>query len=85
MKITKIEAIWCSGCLVMKKVWKEVAKEYPNIEITTYDYDMDPEMVQKYNVGTILPVIIFQNGNEEKRLIGERTKDEVVNVIKEMQ
>ena len=42
MKITKIEAIWCSGCLVMKKVWKEVAKEYPNIEITTYYYDLDP-------------------------------------------
>ena len=42
-------------------------------------------MVKKYNVGTILPVIIFQNGNEEKRLIGERTKDEVINVIKEMQ
>lgn len=85
MKITKIEAIWCSGCLVMKKTWKEVKKEYPNIDITTYDYDIDIEMVKKYNVGSILPVIIFQNGKEEKRLIGERSKEEIISVIKEMQ
>ena len=85
MKITRIEAIWCSGCLVMKKIWKEISKEYPEIEITTYDYDMDADAIKKYDVGTVLPVIIFQNDKKEKRLIGEKTKAEVITIIKEMQ
>ena len=84
MKIVKINAMWCSGCLYMKKVWKEVLKEYPDLEITEYDYDMDEDIVKTYNPGTILPVAIFyKNDNEYKRLNGEKSKDEIINVIKE--
>ena len=28
MKLIKIGAIWCSGCLVMNKVWNKLIKEY---------------------------------------------------------
>ena len=84
MKIVKINAMWCSGCLYMKKVWKEVLKEYPDLEITEYDYDMDEDIVKTYNPGTILPVAIFyKNDNEHKRLNGEKSKDEIIDVIKE--
>ena len=84
MKIVKINAMWCSGCLYMKKVWKEVLKEYPDLEITEYDYDMDEDIVKTYNPGTILPVAIFyKNDNEYKRLNGEKNKDEIIDVIKE--
>ena len=82
MKIIKINAIWCSGCLAMKKIWKAIEEEYPEIEFITYDYDMDEDEVQKYNVGDILPVTIIQNKGKEIRLIGEKTKKEI---IKEME
>ena len=85
MKIIRINAMWCSGCLSMKKIWKEIEKEYPDLDITTYDYDMDEEKVKKYNVGKILPVIIFTKNNKEKRLIGEKKKEEIIEVIKELQ
>ena len=85
MKIIRINAMWCSGCLSMKKIWKEIETEYPNLDITTYDYDMDEEEVKKYNVGKILPVIIFTKKNKEKRLIGEKKKEEIIEVIKELQ
>ncbi len=84
MKIIKINAMWCSGCLSMKKIWKEIEKEYPNLDITTYDYDMDSEQVEKYNVGEVLPVVIFQKDKIEKRLIGEQTKQEIIEVIEEL-
>lgn len=83
MKIIRINAMWCSGCLSMKKIWKEIESEYPNLNIETYDYDMDHEEVLKYNVGKILPVIIFQKNDIEKRLIGEKTKKEILEVIGE--
>ena len=84
MKIVKINAMWCSGCLYMKKIWKEVMIEYPNLDIEEFDYDMDEDVVKTYNPGTILPVAIFYKGNDEyKRLNGEKSKDEIIEVIKE--
>lgn len=86
MKILKFNAIWCSGCIVMKKIMKEIEEEYKNIEIMSYDYDMDTDMVEKYNIGSIIPVLIFLDENEQEqiRLIGEKSKKEIVNAIESM-
>ncbi len=82
MKIIKIGAVWCPGCLVMKKVWKSVLAKYPGLEITELDYDIDSEEVSKYNPGKVLPVTIFlNNDNELERLIGEQSEENLVNTI----
>ncbi len=77
MKIIKIGAIWCPGCLVMKKVWKNILNDYHNLNIMELDYDMDSSEVSKYNPGKVLPVVIFldKDNNELERLIGEQTED----------
>lgn len=83
MKIIKINAIWCPACLSMHKIWNQITKEYPNIEIINYDYDLDEETVKKYNVGSILPVAIFyQDDKEIARLNGEKTKEEIEKIIR---
>lgn len=83
MKILMFNAIWCSGCIVMKNVMKDVLKLYPDIVLESYDYDMETEMVDKWNVGNIIPVLIFldSSGNEVIRLNGEKSKKEVIKVI----
>ena len=83
MKILKFNEVWCSGCLVMKKTIKEIEELYPNIEIESYDYDMDQEQVEKWNIGEIIPVLIFvdENNNEISRLVGEKTKKEIIKEI----
>ena len=83
MKILKFNAVWCSGCLVMKKTMKEIEELYPNIKIESYDYDMDQEQVEKWNIGEIIPVLIFvdENNNEISRLTGEKTKKEIIKEI----
>ena len=85
MKVIKINAIWCSACLVMNKVWNEIEKE-KNIEIINLDYDMDEEEVKKYNPEDILPVMIFtdDNGKELKRLTGEVKKEKIIDLIEEL-
>lgn len=86
MKILKFNAIWCSGCLVMKKTMKEIEELYPNIEIESYDYDMDGDQVEKWNIGEIIPVLVFvdENNNELGRLIGEKTKKEIIKEIERL-
>lgn len=82
MKIIRINAMWCGGCLSMHKVWKKIEEKYPNIEIIQYDYDMDEDIVKTYNVGNLLPVTIFFDGDTEVvRLNGEKTFEEIEEVI----
>lgn len=84
MRVIKITALWCSGCLIMNKVWNEVI-EKRKIETISLDYDMDEELVAEYNPGNILPVFIFEkDGHEVKRMIGEKTVDEMIDIIDEL-
>ncbi len=81
MKIIKIGALWCPGCLVINSSINKIKKKYPNLEVIEYDYDFDLE-VSIYNVGNILPVLIFMtNDKEYSRLIGERSYEEIESEI----
>lgn len=79
MKVLKFNAIWCSACLVMKKIYKHVENMHPELEFITYDYDNDEDMVEKYNIGTTIPVLVFvdENDNEVGRIIGEKSYEEI--------
>ena len=82
MKFIKINAVWCPACIVTNKIWKDIKKDYSDIEIEELDFDFDEEEVEKYNVGEILPVVIFMNeGKEVERLIGEKTREEIYDFV----
>ncbi len=85
MQIIIFSAIWCPACLVMKKVWTQIEDANPSIEIIYYDYDLDEDKVEKYQVGTVLPEMIFIKNNEEvKRLKGEKSLKEIKEIIEEI-
>jgi len=79
MKIIKINAMWCPGCLISKSIWSEIESIYPDFDYISLDYDLDEDIVEKYNVGDILPVVIIEkDGVEVKRIIGEKSKKEIL-------
>jgi len=82
MKIIKINAMWCPGCLISKSIWNELEKEYPNHEYISLDYDLDEDAVLKYEVGDVLPVVIVEDNNKEiRRIVGEKTKKNILSEI----
>lgn len=86
MKVLKFNAIWCSACLVMKKIFKHVENMHPELEFITYDYDNDEDMVEKYNIGTTIPVLVFIDENEQEvgRIVGEKSYQEIEEYISEI-
>ena len=85
MKIIKINAMWCPGCLITKSIWQEIEKEYPTHEYINLDYDLDEEKIAKYKIGDILPVVIIENNNQEiKRIIGEKNKKEILKELEDL-
>ncbi len=84
MKIIKIGSSWCSGCIVMRPIWEEIEKEI-KLDTKYYDFDIYEDMLkEKYHIGDKLPIIIFQdeNENELERIIGEIKKDELLSIIR---
>lgn len=81
LKIVKIGALWCPGCLIVNKAISKV-KEELGIEVEELDYDFDSDIVSKYNVGDILPVIVLKKDEVELgRIVGERTYKEIIDFI----
>jgi thiol-disulfide isomerase/thioredoxin len=77
-EVIVISAVWCPSCLILKKSLKKINEEY-GIDFKMLDYDLDEEEVLKYQVGDKLPVMIYK----DKRLIGEKSYDEIIEFIKE--
>ncbi len=82
MKLIKIGAVWCPACIIMNQRINKIAKEY-NLDIISYDYDIDSEIVKKYNIGNILPALIVCDDNlvEKDRLIGEKKEKDIKSFI----
>ena len=86
MKVIKIGAIWCNGCLVMKPRWGEIEREDKSLVTEYYDYDQDKEIVHKYHIDSgVLPVFIFldKRGKEILRLTGGVEKEKIIRLIQE--
>lgn len=77
-RLIVISAVWCPSCLILNKQLKQIEKDYNNIEIVKYDYDLDEDEIEKYDIGKTLPVLIL----DDKRLIGEKSYDEIKEFLK---
>ena len=85
MKIIKIGALWCSGCLITNKAINKIKKDYSDIEIINLDVDFNEEECAKYTYGDTLPVIIFEKNNKEvNRITGETNYDEIKEIIESL-
>ena len=82
MKVIKITASWCPSCLIMNGMIDDIINKY-NFSMISYDFDLDQDEVSKYNVGTILPVLIKLDDeeNEISRIVGEHKEKEIIEFI----
>lgn len=83
MKVIKIGAMWCSGCLLMNNIWNKVLKQY-SFDYLELDLDMDEDLVSSYGKFDVLPSFIILNGDTEiNRFSGEYKYDDFVKILME--
>lgn len=85
MRVIKVGAVWCNGCLVMKPRWQEIEQELPWLKTEYYDFDQDKDKIIKYEIDSgTLPVFIFidKHGQEILRLTGEIDKNKLISQIR---
>jgi thiol-disulfide isomerase/thioredoxin len=85
MKVIKIGAEWCAGCVIMKPRWAEIEKAQPWLKTEYLDFDQDKEKLEKYKAENEkeLPVFIFldKKGKEFLRLYGQPSVKKLLEII----
>lgn len=84
MKVIKIGATWCNGCIIMAPRFKEIEAENPWLDTQYYDFDLNAEEIEHLQIDVEkLPTFIFldNNGNEIERITGEIEKNVLVDKI----
>ncbi|OGC79617.1 hypothetical protein A3K01_03110 [candidate division WWE3 bacterium RIFOXYD1_FULL_43_17] len=86
MKVLKIGAIWCSGCLVMKPIWKKIEGQNPWLKTEYFEYDDSPEIVKNYGLEAgLLPTFIFLDSGDKElaRVSGEIEEKDLLKIIEQ--
>ena len=76
--IVDFYADWCGPCKMLGNVLEEVEE----LNVLKVNVDEFPSIATKYGVMSIPTLIKFKNGNEVKKVIGFRTKEELLEEFK---
>mgnify|MGYP004484197097 FL=1 len=71
-------ADWCGPCKRLGTILEEIN----DIDILKVNVDLFQNISNKYGVMSIPTLIIFDKGNEVKKSIGFKTKEELIEFIK---
>lgn len=75
-------ADWCGPCKMMSPIVKELATELNGkVKVGKINVDENSDIAVEYNVMSIPTLIVFKNGKEEKRLVGVRDKEELLELF----
>lgn len=84
MKIVKVGSLACTSCIIMDNIFNDIKDNY-NFLYEEYDYDLDNDKIQEFDIGKKLPVyIVFKDNNELGRVIGEKKEKEFVEELERL-
>jgi len=66
-------AEWCGPCRRVAPILDEIQEEY-QVPIAKLNIDHHPELADKYQIGSIPAMVVFENGVPVKTIIGARPK-----------
>ena len=72
-------ADWCGPCRMLGPILDEVSKDHKVFKINV---DNEMELAQKYGIMSIPCMILFKDGEEQKRIIGIHSKSEIMELFK---
>ena len=76
-------AEWCGPCKMIAPILEEIAAEQENIKIAKVNVDDSPDLARRYEIMSIPALIIFENGEPAKKLIGAKPKGALLEEIGE--
>ncbi len=77
-------AEWCGPCKMISPVLEEIASEQQGkLRVGKLNVDDNPDVARRFNVMSIPTLIVFQDGEPKKRLIGAKGKGQLLAELEE--
>lgn len=68
-------AEWCGPCKMVAPILDEIATEQAGkVKVTKLNVDDNPSIAQKYGVMSIPTMLVFENGEVTKSIVGAKPK-----------
>ncbi|TCP57429.1 thioredoxin [Tamaricihabitans halophyticus] len=78
-------ATWCGPCKMVAPVLEEIASEHAEkITIAKLDIDENPSITRDYQVMSVPTLILFQNGEPVKQIVGAKSKPALISDLSEV-
>ena len=72
-------AEWCGPCKMISPVLEEIATEHAGkIRVAKLNVDDNPDLARRFEVMSIPTLIVFQDGQPAKRLVGAKGKGQLL-------
>ncbi len=72
-------AEWCGPCKMVAPILDEIAEEQEGkVKVTKLNVDEVPAIAQRYGVMSIPTMIVFKDGEVDKRIVGAKAKAQLV-------
>ena len=74
-------ADWCGPCRMMAPILEAVSAERADIKVAKVNVDESSELAAKFGVMSIPTLVLLDDGEEIKRIVGARPKDALLKEI----
>jgi thioredoxin 1 len=76
-------APWCGPCKALTPILEEIANEEgDSLGIYKVNVDENTDLAQEHGVNSIPTLLVYKNGNLVDTLVGLKSKDELLSVLK---
>jgi thioredoxin 1 len=77
-------AEWCGPCKMIAPILEEIAGEHAGkVQIAKVNVDDHPDLAMRFDVMSIPTLILFKDGQAQKRLIGAKGKGQLLEELSE--
>ena len=82
--LVEFGARWCGPCRMLSPILHELADEQAtDLRVAQIDVDDNPSTTRRYDVMSMPTLILFVDGQERRRLVGARSKANLMQEIAE--
>ncbi|MDA3038271.1 MAG: thioredoxin [Actinomycetota bacterium] len=72
-------AEWCGPCKMIAPILDEIAAEQVNVvKVTKLNVDENPGIAQRFGVMSIPTLLVFKDGEVERRIVGAKGKSQLM-------
>ena len=79
--IVDFYADWCGPCKMLAPILDEIAEESEDVLVGKINVDDSPLLAARFGIVSIPTLIVFENGEEKKKIIGYTPKDEILRLM----